>query len=299
MEKLFQGVGTALITPFDEDGRIDYDTLGALLDRQLSGGVDAIITCGTTGECATLSEDEFLSVVTFTVNRCRGRVPVIAGSGRNDTKQCLKLSLLAQEAGADGLLIVNPYYNKSSQKGLITHFSYIAENVELPIILYNVPSRTGMSFAPETYRVLADIPNIVGVKEASGDFSLILKIFSGCPADFSVYSGNDDTILPILALGGQGVISTVSNIVPKEVRAVCDSFFSGKSHAAAAYQAKLEPLISAIFSETNPIPLKAAMAMMGLDSGTLRMPLCDLTGEKLTALQRTLQDYGLLPKAGA
>lgn len=294
MDKLFQGVGTALITPFDEDGSIDFDTLGALIDRQVNAGVDAIISCGTTGECATLSVDEFVSVVNFTVNRCEGKIPVIAGTGRNDTEMSLHLSLLAQDSGAAGLLMVNPYYNKTTQKGLIAHYSHIAERVDLPILLYNVPSRTGMSLSAETYRVLAEIPNIAGVKEASGDFSLILKIFATCPADFYVYSGNDDHILPILSLGGQGVISTVSNIAPKEVSAVCDAFFSGKSHLAAMHQAKLEKLISVIFSETNPIPLKAAMAMMDLDSGILRLPLCDIGGEKLPELRRTLADYGLL-----
>ena len=290
---IFKGSAAALVTPFDRQGELDEPALLALIDWQLRCGTDALVVCATTGECATLSDREWSRVVSLAVERAAGRVPVIAGTGRNDTIHALRLGQEAKALGADAVLTVTPYYNKTTQQGLLRHYLFLAEGVELPMLLYNVPSRTGMSFRAETYAALAEHPNIYGVKEASGDFGLILKARALCPEDFALYSGNDDQIVPILALGGLGVISTAANVVPAELHALCDSFFRGDLPAARAIQLRLQPLIEALFLEVNPIPVKAAMAAMGRMEETVRMPLTTLGPAARRALEQALDELSL------
>ncbi len=293
-KELFRGCGTAIITPFDHDERIDFETLEKLISWQIDQGADALIVAGTTGEAPALSDDEFLALVNFSVCRAAGRIPIIAGTGRNNTHHTLALSSAAQELGVDGLLIVNPYYNKSTQQGLVSHFTYIADRVSVPILLYNVPSRTGMSFTAETYKRLSMHENIVGVKEASGDMGLIGRTRNLCPDSFAIYSGNDDQILPVLSLGGAGVISVLSNIAPRPVHDICQSFFEGKTTLAADMQTGYIPLIDALFCETSPIPVKAAMKMMGLDKGVLRLPLVPMSPSGQHRLRNELVSAGLI-----
>lgn len=290
---IFKGSATALVTPFDRQGELDEPALLALIDWQLRCGTDALVVCATTGECATLSDREWSRVVSLAVERAAGRVPVIAGTGRNDTIHALRLGQEAKALGADAVLTVTPYYNKTTQQGLLRHYLFLAEGVELPMLLYNVPSRTGMSFRAETYAALAEHPNIYGVKEASGDFGLILKARALCPEDFALYSGNDDQIVPILALGGLGVISTAANVVPAELHALCDSFFRGDLPAARAIQLRLQPLIEALFLEVNPIPVKAALAAMGRMEETVRMPLTTLGPAARRTLEQAMDELSL------
>lgn len=290
---IFKGSATALVTPFDRQGELDEPALLALIDWQLRCGTDALVVCATTGECATLSDREWSRVVSLAVERAAGRVPVIAGTGRNDTIHALRLGQEAKALGADAVLTVTPYYNKTTQQGLLRHYLFLAEGVELPMLLYNVPSRTGMSFRAETYAALAEHPNIYGVKEASGDFGLILKARALCPEDFALYSGNDDQIVPILALGGLGVISTAANVVPAELHALCDSFFRGDLPEARAIQLRLQPLIQALFLEVNPIPVKAALAAMGRMEETVRMPLTTLGPAARRALEQAMDELSL------
>lgn len=290
---IFKGSATALVTPFDRQGELDEPALLALIDWQLSQGTDALVVCATTGECATLSDREWSRVVSLAVERAAGRVPVIAGTGRNDTIHALRLGQEAKALGADAVLTVTPYYNKTTQQGLLRHYLFLAEGVELPMLLYNVPSRTGMSFRAETYAALAEHPNIYGVKEASGDFGLILRTRALCPEDFALYSGNDDQIVPILALGGLGVISTAANVVPAELHALCDSFFRGDLPEARAIQLRLQPLIEALFLEVNPIPVKAALAAMGRMEETVRMPLTTLGPAARRALEQAMDELSL------
>ena len=290
---IFKGSAAALVTPFDRQGELDEPALLALIDWQLRCGTDALVVCATTGECATLSDREWSRVVALAVERAAGRVPVIAGTGRNDTIHALRLGQEAKALGADAVLTVTPYYNKTTQQGLLRHYLFLAEGVELPMLLYNVPSRTGMSFRAETYAALAEHPNIYGVKEASGDFGLILRTRALCPEDFALYSGNDDQIVPILALGGLGVISTAANVVPAELHALCDSFFRGDLPAARAIQLRLQPLIEALFLEVNPIPVKAAMAAMGRMEETVRMPLTTLGPAARRALEQAMDGLSL------
>ena len=290
---IFKGSAAALVTPFDRQGELDEPALLALIDWQLRCGTDALVVCATTGECATLSDREWSRVVALAVERAAGRVPVIAGTGRNDTIHALRLGQEAKALGADAVLTVTPYYNKTTQQGLLRHYLFLAEGVELPMLLYNVPSRTGMSFRAETYAALAEHPNIYGVKEASGDFGLILKARALCPEDFALYSGNDDQIVPILALGGLGVISTAANVVPAELHALCDSFFRGDLPAARAIQLRLQPLIQALFLEVNPIPVKAALAAMGRMEETVRMPLTTLGPAARRALEQAMDELSL------
>lgn len=287
---IFKGSATALVTPFDRQGELDEPALLALIDWQLRCGTDALVVCATTGECATLSDREWSRVVSLAVERAAGRVPVIAGTGRNDTIHALRLGQEAKALGADAVLTVTPYYNKTTQQGLLRHYLFLAEGVELPMLLYNVPSRTGMSFRAETYAALAEHPNIYGVKEASGDFGLILRTRALCPEDFALYSGNDDQIVPILALGGLGVISTAANVVPAELHALCDSFFRGDLPEARAIQLRLQPLIQALFLEVNPIPVKAALAAMGRMEETVRMPLTTLGPAARRALEQAMDE---------
>lgn len=290
---IFKGSAAALVTPFDRQGELDEPALLALIDWQLRCGTDALVVCATTGECATLSDREWSRVVSLAVERAAGRVPVIAGTGRNDTIHALRLGQEAKALGADAVLTVTPYYNKTTQQGLLRHYLFLAEGVELPMLLYNVPSRTGMSFRAETYAALAEHPNIYGVKEASGDFGLILRTRALCPEDFALYSGNDDQIVPILALGGLGVISTAANVVPAELHALCDSFFRGDLPEARAIQLRLQPLIEALFLEVNPIPVKAALAAMGRMEETVRMPLTTLGPAARRALEQAMDELSL------
>lgn len=290
---IFKGSAAALVTPFDRQGELDEPALLALIDWQLRCGTDALVVCATTGECATLSDREWSRVVSLAVERAAGRVPVIAGTGRNDTIHALRLGQEAKALGADAVLTVTPYYNKTTQQGLLRHYLFLAEGVELPMLLYNVPSRTGMSFRAETYAALAEHPNIYGVKEASGDFGLILRTRALCPEDFALYSGNDDQIVPILALGGLGVISTAANVVPAELHALCDSFFRGDLPEARAIQLRLQPLIQALFLEVNPIPVKAALAAMGRMEETVRMPLTTLGPAARRALEQAMDRLSL------
>ena len=289
---LFKGSCTAIVTPFTENG-IDYDRLAKNIDFQYENGTTAVVVCGTTGENPTHSEDEHNELVRFTVQASRGRMKVIAGVGSNNTRTALKYAQNARYAGADGILMVTPYYNKSTQKGLIEHFSYVADRVEIPMILYNVPSRTGISICAETYKVLSRHPNINGIKEASGDFSLIAKVRSQCGDDLYIWSGNDDNTVPMMALGALGVISVASNIVPAVTAKLCALCLEGDFTAATELYGKYAKLFSALFIETNPIPVKAAMKLMDMDSGILRLPLVEIGEENLAKLKAVMRDCGL------
>ena len=289
---LFKGSCTAIVTPFTENG-IDYDRLEKNIDFQYENGTTAVVVCGTTGENPTHSEDEHNELVRFTVQASRGRMKVIAGVGSNNTRTALKYAQNARYAGADGILMVTPYYNKSTQKGLIEHFSYVADRVEIPMILYNVPSRTGISISAETYKFLSRHPNINGIKEASGDFSLIAKVRSLCGDDLYIWSGNDDNTVPMMALGALGVISVASNIVPAVTAKLCALCLEGDFTAATELYGKYAKLFSALFIETNPIPVKAAMKLMDMDSGLLRLPLVEIGEENLAKLTAVMRDCGL------
>ena len=293
---VFTGCATALATPFDSSGGVDFAALDRLIDFQIGSGVSAVVVCATTGECPTLTDGEFEAVVTAAVKCAAGRIPVLAGTGRNCTRRSLELSLTAQRCGAAGLLMVNPYYNKSTQAGICEHFDYIADRVDIPIILYSVPSRTGCPIAPESYARLARHPMIYGTKEASGDISLISKAISLTPDDFVFYSGNDDQVLPIAALGGRGVVSTLSNIAPRAMSGLCRCLDRGDLPAARALHRRLLPLIDALFCETNPIPLKYAMGRLGLCSPRVRLPLTEPSGRAKDLIDTELQNFGLLPK---
>ena len=291
---LFTGAGIAIITPFNEDGSMNYERLGEMIDYQIENGTDAIIICGTTGEASTMSDEEHLECIRFAVKKAAKRVPVIAGTGSNDTAYAIKLSKEAEEIGADGLLLVTPYYNKTTQRGLIAHFTAIADAVNIPIILYNIPGRTGMSIEISTAKVLAKHKNIVAVKEASGNIGYTAKLIAACGDDLDVYSGNDDMIVPIMSLGGKGVISVLSNVLPKETHQMTQYCLENNFAAAAEMQLKYLKLINDLFMEVNPIPVKEAMNQMGLPSGSCRMPLCDMTDAHKEALHQTLLAYGLI-----
>ena len=293
---IFCGSAVALVTPFDAEGHVDFQALEHLLDWHLSMGTDAIVLCATTGECATLADDEFDRILRFAIRYIKGQVPIIAGCGRNDTQHSLRLCLMAQDAGADGLLLVNPYYNKSTQAGIRAHYRYIADRVSLPILLYNVPSRTGIAISPETCAMLAEHPHIVGIKEAGGDLSAIVRLRQLCPPDFFLYSGNDDHTLAMLALGARGVISTAANIVPAEMHRLCQLFEQGALTEALALQLKLQPLVDALFCETNPIPVKTALYWMEKCCGTLRLPLVEMRYHSALKLEKAMKDFGLLKK---
>lgn len=292
-ELVFKGAGVAIVTPFNDNG-INFEELGRLIDFNIENGTDAIIITGTTGESATMSDAEHKEAIKFTVEHVNKRVPVIAGTGSNDTKYALQLSQYAEKVGADALLVVTPYYNKGTQKGLVEHFTYIADHVNVPIILYNVPSRTGVSIKPETYAILAKHPRIVATKEASGDFSAILKIRALCGDNLAVYSGNDDQIVPLLALGGSGVISVLSNVMPKETHDICQLFFDGKVEESQKLQIELTDLINALFIEVNPIPVKVALRLMNYKVGPLRMPLSEMEEANLAKLKAAMKVHGLI-----
>ena len=293
---VFTGACPAIVTPFDASGAVNYTALEKLIDHVIEAGVDAICVCGTTGECSTLSLREHIAVVEHSVKYINHRVKVIAGAGSNDTSAAVYLSQHAQDSGADALLHVTPYYNKCSQAGLIRHYEYIADRVELPIILYNVPSRTGVNIQPETYAELAQHPNIAGVKEASGNFSQIQKTRNLCPADFAIWSGNDDETAAICMLGGSGVISVVANVLPAEMHRLTALCLANDFSAAGRLQLKLKPLCDALFCEVNPIPVKTALNLMGLEAGELRLPLCPPTDASVERLKLALSSWDLLPE---
>mgnify|MGYP004585746123 FL=1 len=289
-KKLFTGVATALATPFTDTG-INLKEFENFIDLQIKSGINALVVCGTTGEASTMTKDEKINLIKCAVSVCNKRVPIIVGTGSNNTSSSIEMSKLANELGADGLLIVTPYYNKTTQNGLIEHYKSIANSVDLPIILYNVPSRTGMNISPETCLELSKVENIVGIKEASGNISQIAKISALCGDDLPIYSGNDDQVLPILSLGGQGVISVLSNINPSLALNITNSFWSGNINDAKNYQLKALPIINALFEETNPIPVKEALNLLGFNFGTPRLPLVQCSEsltEKLNRLINTV-----------
>ena len=291
---IFKGAGVAIVTPMTADGEVNYEVLGEMLEAQIAGGTDAIIICGTTGESATLSEEEHSAVIRYAIKKVNKRIPVIAGTGSNCTATAIKLSKEAEKDGADGLLLVTPYYNKATQKGLIAHYTAIAKAVSLPIILYNVPSRTGCNLQPETIAALVkNVKNIVGVKEASGNISQIAKVKLLCGDDIDLYSGNDDQVVPILSLGGIGVISVLSNVAPKETHNMVMDYLNGDVDKARQMQLKAIPLIDALFSEVNPIPVKKALNLMGLEAGPLRAPLTEMEASHAEVLKKTMKDFGI------
>ena len=290
---VFIGSATAVVTPFTDTG-VDYPRLGELIDWQIESGSDAIVICGTTGESSTQSVPEHVEVVDFAVKKVARRVPIIAGTGSNDTSDALFMSKEAEKSGADALLLVTPYYNKTTQAGLVKHYTYLADRVGIPIIMYNVPSRTGMSFTADTYKELSLHPMINGVKEASGDFTLITRTRRLCGADLNIWSGNDNEIAPILALGGQGVISTMANVIPSQTAEICRLWRQGKQQESADLQIRYQDLIDALFCEVNPIPVKTAMRLIGRDCGALRMPLCDMAPKNLERLRLALTEAGLI-----
>lgn len=289
---VFTGVATAIITPLTAEG-VDYETFGKLIDWQIAQGVNAIVAAGTTGEGSTLSDEEHKEVLKFCVDKVHGRVPVIAGTGSNDIAYAVELTKYACEIGADAMLVVTPYYNKATQKGLITSFETIADASTKPCILYNVPSRTGCNILPATVAALAEHPNIVAIKEASGNISQIAQIAALCGDKIDIYSGNDDQIVPILSLGGKGVISVLSNPMPRETVEICNRFFSGDVKGAAKLQLKLLSLINALFCEVNPIPVKAAMAAMGFGENYLRLPLTPMEPQNEEILLRLMRENGI------
>ena len=293
-QPVFTGACTAIVTPFDESGAINYEVFGKLIEDQIARGIDAICVCGTTGESATMSIREHIAAVEFCVKQVNHRVKVIAGAGSNDTSAAVYLSQHAQDSGADALLHVTPYYNKASQTGLIKHYEYIADRTDLPIILYNVPSRTGVSFTAETYKALSENPKINGVKEASGNFSLLAHTRYLCGDDFYIWSGNDDQVVPMMSLGAKGVISVASNIVPEVMVKMSHLCLAGNYEEASRIQIEYMDFIDALFLEVNPIPIKAALNLMGLEVGSLRLPLCDMSQAHLDSLRSSMVRMGLL-----
>lgn len=293
-EPVFTGACPAIVTPFDETGAVNYDAFGRLIDQQIAAGVDAICVCGTTGETSTLSIREHIAVVEYCVKRVDHRVKVIAGAGSNDTSAAVYLSQHAQDSGADALLLVTPYYNKASQTGLLKHYEYIADRVELPIILYNVPSRTGVSFTAETYKTLSENPKFNGVKEASGNFSLLAHTRYLCGDDFYIWSGNDDQVVPMMSLGAKGVISVVCNIMPKLMVDMSHACLEGDFAKAAKLQIENMDFIDSLFIEVNPIPIKCAMNLVGLEAGPLRLPLCDMAPKNMEIMKAAMKRVGLL-----
>lgn len=291
---IFRGSGVALITPMKESGEVNYTLLERLLENQIENKTDAIIICGTTGESATMSHKERCEVIKFAVDKVNGRIPVVAGTGSNNTMYSVELSKEAQNIGVDGLLVVTPYYNKTSQNGLIRHYNYIADSVNLPIILYNVPSRTGVNIKPETYLELSKHENIVATKEANGDISSVAETIALCGDNLSVYSGNDDQTVPIMSLGGIGVISVFANICPEKSHQLTENCLNGNIKEAAKIQLEYLKLMNTMFSDVNPIPVKQAMNLMGFDCGRCRMPLDDMPEDKMNKLKEVLREYMLI-----
>lgn len=292
---IFTGAGVAIVTPFYDNGEVNYDKFAELIEYQIAHKTDAIIVCGTTGEASTLSHEEHLDVIKYCVEKVNGRIPVIAGTGSNSTETAVYLSTEAEKYGVDGLLLVTPYYNKATQNGLFAHFKMIADSVKVPVLLYNVPSRTGCNLAPETIvRLCTEVENIVGVKEACGNISQIAKLMSIADGKVDLYSGNDDQIVPILSLGGKGVISVLSNVAPEETHAICQKFFDGDVAGSAKLQLSAMELIGALFCEVNPIPVKKAVSLMGFEAGPLRMPLTEMEPANAEKLQNAMKKFGIL-----
>lgn len=291
---IFTGAGVALVTPFHEDGSVNYDKLDELIDYHCTNGTDSIIICGTTGESSTLSEKEHMECIKFAIERTKKRLPVIAGTGSNATYTTIDMSKEAVEYGADGLLLVTPYYNKATQKGLIAHYKAVAQEAKAPIIMYSVASRTGLNIAPETAATLIrEVDNIVGIKEASGNISQVAKIMSLTDGKADLYSGNDDQIVPLLSLGAKGVISVLSNVAPKETHDICEKFFAGDVKGSCELQLRAIPLIEQLFCEVNPIPVKKAVNLMGMECGGVRMPLTELSPEHVDSLAQAMKDFGI------
>ena len=291
---IFTGAGVAIVTPFNSDETINYNKLDELLDYHCTHGTDAIIICGTTGESATMTEEEHMQCVKFAIDRVKGRIPVIAGTGSNCTRTAIDMSKEAADYGADGLLLVTPYYNKATQAGLIGHYTAVAKEAKAPIIMYSVASRTGCNIEPATVAELVkNVDNIVAVKEASGNISQVAKIMALTDGNIDLYSGNDDQIVPMLSLGAKGVISVLSNVAPQETHDICEKFFKGNVKGSAALQLKALPLIEQLFCEVNPIPVKKAMQLMGVECGPLRMPLTEISKEHEQALAKAMKDFGI------
>lgn len=291
---IFKGAGVAIVTPMNEDGSINFDKLGELIEFNIANHTDAIIICGTTGESATMTDEEHQDCITYAIKKADGRIPVIAGTGSNDTKYAVALSKHAEKQGADALLVVTPYYNKCSQEGLIKHYYAIADAVNIPIIAYNVPSRTGTNIAVSTCVELSKHKNIVAIKEASGDISRVAQIRAACGDDLDVYSGNDDQIIPILSLGGKGVISVLSNCMPKETHDICELCFENKYEEASQLALKLLEFTNGLFMDVNPIPVKEALNIMGFEVGECRLPLCKMPQAKIDKLKSQMQKIGLV-----
>ncbi len=287
---IFKGSGVALITPFDEEGNVNFKKLKELLKFHIKKNTDAVVVCGTSGEAATLSDDELKEIIKFSVENVNKKIPVIAGTGSNNTRHCIELSKYAESVGADGLLIVTPYYNKCTQEGLYLHFKEIANSVTLPIIIYNVPTRTCVNIEPETVVRLSKISNVVGIKEASGNISQIAKLLSIAPKEFAVYSGNDDETLPIMSLGGAGVISVIANIYPKEMHDLCKYFFEGNIEKSRKIQFKYLDLMKKLFIEVNPMPIKESMNILGKKVGECRLPLCKMSNSNIEILKKSLKE---------
>ncbi len=292
---VFRGAGVAIVTPFKANGEVNYDKFAELLEFQIKNGTDAIIVCGTTGESSTLTHEEHLDVIKFCVEKVAGRIPVVAGSGSNCTETAVYLSTEAEKIGADGVLLVTPYYNKATQKGLFRHFKTVADAIKIPAILYNVPSRTSCNIEPETVvKLCAEVENIVGVKEASGNISQVVKLMALADGKVDLYSGNDDQIVPLLAMGGIGVISVLSNIAPRETHEICEKFFAGDVEGSCKLQTKSVELCNALFCEVNPIPVKKALELMGMGDGFLRMPLTEMDEANVPKLEKAMKDFGIL-----
>ncbi len=292
---IFTGAGVAIATPFYDNGEVNYDSFAKLIEFQIANNTDAIIVCGTTGEASTLSHEEHLAVIKFCVEKVAGRIPVIAGTGSNCTETAIYLSQEAEKFGVDGLLVVTPYYNKATQKGLYEHFKLIADSVKVPIILYNIPGRTGVGMKPETIVSLCnDVENIVGVKEASGNFDHIVELMAQAKGSVDVYSGNDNQVVPLLALGGKGVISVLSNVAPQETHDLCQKFFDGDLQGSLEIQLKAQNLISALFCEVNPIPVKKALNLMGMEFGPMRRPLTEMEPANAERLEKEMRNFGIL-----
>lgn len=289
---IFTGSGVAIITPFAKDGSIDFEELGKILEFQIENETDAIIICGTTGESAAMPDSEHLSVIDYTVKKVNGRIPVIAGTGSNDTAHGINLCKAAEKLGVDGLLTVTPYYNKTTQRGLVKHFTALANSVKIPLILYNVPSRTGLNIKPDTLLELSKVENIIGIKEASGNITQVAQMAAKCP-DMVIYSGNDDQIIPIMSVGGLGVISVLANIEPKKTHDMCQKFLDKDTEGAMKLQLEAMEVIDALFCEVNPIPVKKAMSLMGYNTDTLRLPLCEISPENEKYLRRALVNYDI------
>ena len=293
---VFTGAGVAIVTPFHEDGSVNYEKFAEHIEAQIAGGTDAVIVCGTTGESSTLTHEEHLEVIRYCVEKTAGRIPVIAGTGSNCTETAVYLSREAEKAGVDGVLLVTPYYNKATQKGLYEHFRIIAEAIHIPVILYNIPGRTGgVNILPETVvKLCREVPNIVGVKDATGNISQVAKLMSLAGGDVDVYSGNDDQVVPLLSLGAKGVISVLSNVAPRQTHDMCAKFFEGDVEGSRKIQLDAIPLIDALFSEVNPIPVKKAMNLMGMEAGPLRRPLTEMEEEHAAQLEKAMKEFGIL-----